>query len=288
MITSMGIYSISLDGGATFSLQFSNLILNTYYNKSSFTPTMTLSVGSGDTPPELTDTALEAAFATSGAYAGFEPNTRKDVYVDRFEISNSRTFDLGVGHTEILKELGVTNGGLISRSLLKAADQTPTTIQLVNTDHLVIRYTLIYTIPRASEVFSLTINGTPVDATVTNVNGKNGGWSTQNPAEVIKYDNLGVAPLGTWSTDVNGDVIGVNINNYVSLTTNVNNLTGNITIVGTAAASEADLVGTFQQILITSDGENYLTAPILMDLDVPITKTAGQVLNLSVSVEQSA
>ena len=282
-----GVYDLSVDGGVTFTNQSKNLILNTYYAKTSLTENMTLLIGSGSTPPELTDTSLEAQFGTSATEAGFEPSPERVVFSDRFEIKYSRIFDFGVGFTDTLRELGVNNNGLISRALLKAADQNPTSVTLVNTDHVIIRYSLIYVVSRVPVVFNLTVNTVPVVATITAVNGEFGGWGTTTPAEVVVYDNFGVDVAGTWTIDSNGNIVGPNISDAVSVITNVNGIS-NLTIVGTIAAGISDWNQTFQQILVTSSGNNFITAPILIDLDVPITKTSDDVITMSISANQAA
>ncbi len=285
--TVYGAYDVSLDGGKTFTYSTRNLILNTYYAKTGFTVDMTLSIGAGTIAPQLTDTALGSLFGTSPIEAGFESSPERVVFGDRFEITYSRLFDLGVGFTGILSELGINNPNLVSRALLKAADQTPTTVQLLVTDHVVVRYRLAYSISRTPQVFNLTINETPVVATVYAVNGEVGGWGTVNIAEVVRYANFGVASAGTWTLDANDNILGANIVNPVIASTNVNGIL-DLTIVGTVVAGVGDWNQSFQQILVTSAGVNRITAPILIDLDVPITKTSNDVINISVTANQAA
>lgn len=282
-----GIYDLSLDGGKTFICSSDNLILDSYYSKSELTEDMNLVIGSGDTPPELTDTILEAQFGVSTTETGFEASPERVVTDDDFIVKYSRIFDLGVGYTNTIRELGILNPDLISRALLKAADQTPTQVQLLISDHVVIRYTIIYTISRTPQVFNVTVNTIPVVATAYAVNGEFGGWGTTTPAGVAKYANFGVAAAGTWTRDANDNIIGGNITNPVIAITNVNGLS-DLTIVGTVAAGTADWNQTFQQILVTSSGVNFITAPILIELDVPITKTDEDVISMSVSANQAA
>jgi hypothetical protein len=144
----------------------------------------------------------------------------------------------------------------------------------------------VYVVPRTPEVFALTINGTPVNATITAVNGDLGAWGTTSMAEIIKYAKIGSASTGTWAINANGDIVGANISNGVPLITNINGISG-LTFVGTATVDTSEWVGSFQQLLITSAGNNFITAPILIDLDVPVTKTTNDITNISISVNQA-
>ena len=281
-----GVYDISLNGGLSFIHTQKNLILNNYYQKSSLTTSISLAIGSGNTPPQLTDNSLVSEFDLSVVPEGFETSPDQMVFADRFEIKYSRLFDFGTGNTGTIRELGIKNPNLCSRALLTAPDNQPTEVTLLNTDHVVIRYSIIYIIPRASQVFALTINGTPVNATIAAVNGEVGGWGSEVMGEVVRYANIGSGDAGTWSIDVDGNIVGANLTNGVLLTTNVNGISG-LTIVGTATVGTDDWNGTFQQLLVTSAGVNFITAPILIDLDVPVTKTNQDIINISLSVNQS-
>ena len=282
-----GVYHISLDGGKTFTHTSKNLILDNYYNKTAFTSNMTLVIGSGSTPPELTNTSLEAQFGVSSNEVGFESTPDTVVFADRFEITYSRTFDLGTGYVNTIRELGVINQTLISRALFRAVDTSPSYVVLTATDHVVIRYSLIYTISRTPVTFNLIINGVSAIANVYAVNGEFGGWGTIQPGKVVSFASFGIATAGTWTLDANDNVIGPNITGGISAVTNINGIS-NITIVGTVNANTSQWNQTFQQILVTSSGANYITAPILINLDVPITKTANDILNISVSANQAA
>lgn len=280
-----GVYDISVDGGETFIHTQNNLILDNYYAKTEFTEDISLAIGSGNTPPELSDDSLEQQIATSLTYSGFEPSSEKTVFSDRFEISFSRLFDLGVGHTGTIRELGVKNPDLCSRALLTAPDGNPTEVQLLNTDHIIVRYSIVYIVPRTPQTFPLTINGSPVNATITAVNGENGGWGKEFLGEVIRFDYIGSSISGSWSIDANGNIVGGNTNNRVKLVTNVNGISG-LTIVGTVLVDTDEWVGSFQQLLITSTLDNYITAPLLIEFDVPIVKASTEVINISFSINQ--
>lgn len=285
--TVKGFYDISIDGGKTFIYSTKNLVLNNYYSKTFLTDDMTLVIGSGNTPPDLTDNGLASQFGVSTTETGFDLTPVREIFADRFEVTYSKTFDLGVGYANTLRELGIKNPNLISRALLKAADGTPITVALAATDHVIIRYSITYIIPRAPVYFNVTINNVSVVASVKAVNVENGAWGSITPAEVTKYDKFGVDVAGTWTLDVNDNVIGGNLTNDVTVITNING-TSNLNITGTVAAGTGDWNQTFQQILITSSGVNFLTAPILIDLDQPVTKNAAQVVNISITVNQAA
>ena len=283
-----GIYDISLDGGKTFIHHQKNLILNHYYNKTFLTEAITIVVGGGNTPPQLTDDFLVAEFGSATEPLGFDPSSENKVFTDRFEIKYIKLFDLGVGYAGTMRELGIENPSLCSRALLSTPTGVPTQVTLVHADHLVIRYSIVYVIPRTPQVFALTINGTPVNATMTAVNGEFNGWGKRVLGEVVRYDYIGSAAAGTWTIDANGNVIGGNIawSEAIPITTNVNGIAG-LSIVGTAMVPTDKWNGSFQQLLITSSGVDYITAPILIDLDVPVLKSATDILNISVNVNQS-
>ncbi len=282
-----GFYEISLDGGKTFSNETKNLILNNYYNKTSFTNNMTLVIGSGNTPPELTDVSLGSQFGSSAIETDFDSNASRETFSDRFEITYNRLFDLGTGYNNTIRELGIMNPNLCSRALLTDPTGSPTEVPLVSTDHVLIRYSITYVVPRTPQVFSLIINLQPVNATVTAVNGGLGAWGNATFGEIVAYANIGADDAGTWTVNEDGEVIGSNITSGVSLTTNVSGDSG-LKISGTAVSTTSQWVGTFQQLLITSSGSNYITAPILIDLDVPVAKTNTAVTTISINVTQGS
>lgn len=281
-----GIYSISIDGGKSFINESKNIILDNYYNKSNFTTNMTLSIGYGSDAPLPTDTVLNAVFATSANEIGFDSLFKSVDFTDRVDVSYSRLFDLGTGHSNTIRELGINNDGLVSRSLLKSADGADYSILLEPVDHVVIRYTITYSIPKEASVFNLTINGSSVNASVFAVNAMNGAWGTTTIGKVINYDNIGVSSAGTWNLNAENTITGVNIVSPIQLTTNIAN-NGSFDITGTLNASTSELNQTFQQMLITSSGVNYITAPILINFDVPITKTSNDIITLSIITSQS-
>lgn len=145
-------------------------------------------VGSGSSPPEFTDTALDApvSFATGNSTVVSEASNYSDGYC---EIVVRWEFGQGVAEGN-LSEIGIQrdsmSGGLWSRALILDGLGNPTTITVRNTDFLTCFYTLRISIPQTDSVFNILVDygdegQVPTTVTMRPLNADNssaqGGWS---------------------------------------------------------------------------------------------------------------
>src|SRR5690554_2606082 len=152
---------------------FDNLITNTGMNRIGEVNTNTtvtgsafntlcgrFVVGSGQTPPAFTDTALQApvAFASANPVVDSESSS-----YDRgwFEMTVRHQFGLGEAAGN-LSEIGIqhtsASGPLWSRALILDGQGDPTTITVLPDDFLTCYYTLRIMIPKVDAVFNIDVD----------------------------------------------------------------------------------------------------------------------------------
>src|SRR5690554_6462398 len=182
-------------------VEFDNLITNTGLNRIGNSPSQSTSsitnfrstcgrfvVGSGSTPPEVTDTSLEnpVAFASSDPTLDNESSNYSRGYMELVV-----THQFGQGEAEgNLSEIGIQHGSLsgplFSRALILDGLGNPTTITVRDTDFLTCFYTLRVSIPQTDSVFNILVDygdegQVPTTVTMRPLNANNssaqGGWA---------------------------------------------------------------------------------------------------------------
>ena len=166
-------------------VEFDNLITNTGLNRIGNSPSQSTSsitnfrstcgrfvVGSGSTPPEVTDTSLEnpVAFASSDPTLDNESSNYSRGYMELVV-----THQFGQGEAEgNLSEIGIQHGSLsgplFSRALILDGLGNPTTITVRDTDFLTCYYTLRVNIPQTDSVMNVDVDygdGGIIPTTVT-------------------------------------------------------------------------------------------------------------------------
>src|SRR5690554_1005671 len=191
---------------------FDNLITNTGMNRIGEVNTNTtvtgsafntlcgrFVVGSGQTPPAFTDTALQApvAFASANPVVDSESSS-----YDRgwFEMTVRHQFGLGEAAGN-LSEIGIqhtsASGPLWSRALILDGQGNPTTITVLPDDFLTCYYTLRIMIPKEDAVFNINVDYDEDGIVPTVVTGR--PLAADNPSVI---DGWGLNPMYTGSLNV--------------------------------------------------------------------------------------
>src|SRR5690606_35009112 len=207
---------------------FDNLITNTGMNRIGEVNTNTtvtgsafntlcgrFVVGSGQTPPAFTDTALQApvAFASANPVVDSESSS-----YDRgwFEMTVRHQFGLGEAAGN-LSEIGIqhtsASGPLWSRALILDGQGNPTTITVLPDDFLTCYYTLRIMIPKEDAVFNINVDYDEDGIVPTVVTGRplaadnpspTGGWGLQTAGtsgtagRLLVYTGGLSTPTATW------------------------------------------------------------------------------------------
>jgi len=127
-----------------------------------------LAVGTGNTPPANTDTALVAQVAVNDGAS----STGQNNSWDGLDMVSTRIFTFATGVAAgTLAELGLRNSSsdpLLTRALFTDSEGAPTTVTVLSDEQLVVMYRLVWTISTVDSVLVTTTGtGTPVEYTVT-------------------------------------------------------------------------------------------------------------------------
>lgn len=252
-------------------------------------------VGSGNTAPAITDTALQTLVATNTSEVGDPVRTGGSSPYYR---ATRFIFRFGTGVAAgILAEIGITMPGtvdLLSRSLIKDAGGTPITIEILPDEVLDVTYEIRFYPPVADSVHTAVISGTTYDvvvraADVTSNIGSGGtggyqtGWGGAGALGYGFYD-MGSGRGRSAYNGVLGAVTG-------SPTGDVSSAQGNITVDAYSSGSftrtytlnfgltQGNLTGGISAI-------QYGIGPCSFQasFDPPIPKTASDVLGIAVRI----
>lgn len=166
------------DNNPHIHYKFKNLLLDTFFTQwSQSSPTLSLScncfVGSGTTPPQVSDTQLESFVAQAPATASLSSYNSKEKIGSDYWAHSDLTFTFSPGQIiSALGEIGiqmnthsVSHTKINSRALIKDSNGDPVVLQLTATDQLIVKYRLSIKIPTTPAVGVFTISG--VSTTVT-------------------------------------------------------------------------------------------------------------------------
>ena len=283
----------SLKQGPGLNTPFKNLLLNNFFTtispSSDLTPALySCRVGTGSTPPAITDTALVSQIAIS-------PQRSEEFVVTSAaspgtgywkQIQASFTFPIG-GVIGNISEIGVSDYGnyLLSRSLIKDGLGNPTTITLTATDQLKVKYSIRRTQPTTtiSGTLALTRDGASENHPwVWYPN--SAAWNYPNPLPIFR-DIVGngtlyhvtEAPAANSTTGTPAGITAYQSGGTTGVSS-YNSSTKTVTITYTFPIGTNFPVGfNIFRSLTSSEGEGYFYFP------TPITKTAIQKLVITTS-----
>ncbi|MGL4260683.1 MAG: hypothetical protein ACRCTX_03625 [Afipia sp.] len=152
------------DGVVSSETEFDNLILDSGLERWGTGEIIDrCSIGSGSTPPAVTDINLTSLIATSTTSRTVTPSITANATSRWTEVTTCFRFGEGVG-TGTISEVGVGwNGGLWSKTLIKDGSGNPTTITKLADETLDVYYTLRIQYPLADITGSAVLKGVNYD-----------------------------------------------------------------------------------------------------------------------------
>lgn len=270
MITARGVYSISLDGGKTFSSK-NNMLLSNYYRYSTKGSFFAV-VGSNTTPVTFNDTAIPSG-AQSPATPSFDEVVDIDNVGEDFISNKSFTFEFGTGLNLTIQEVGiVSNGRLVSRAVYSEP------VYVTELDSLVVRYTIQYIVNTKEHTFNFDYKGRSIIASVRAVNPNQWGKRLFGyPLEITA-----IALGGGWTVDQNNYIVGGNevFNKSIATIYEYSDTKRVAKAVLSAGLNEA--IGSYNQALIKSGSNGVLLITFNQQLD----KTSDDFFGFSLGFEQ--
>lgn len=164
-------------------------------------------VGTGTTPPEVTDTQLanfHASVANNSGSASNGNSGSPDFYSWR---TTTWTSALGALGTVVLTEVGIsrqnTNGDLVSRELIRDSNGDPTSFPITDEEQLEVAYEIRVYPPLTDAYFTVDVAGTSRDVVARPLN-----ISTANSTSGTSMNGWGVggamAGVSVAQSDLNG------------------------------------------------------------------------------------
>lgn len=205
-----GYYYFELNGEMVFEAPSKNLITNFGWTKLSNliysnSALGQIHVGTSNTPPAYTDTALGSFLAATASGGGaFTEGNGTDGIGEYAYIRTAYAFALGavVGNvTEVGFKVVTADAALTSRSLVKDGAGNPATIVVTATDTLTVHYELRYYRAPLDITSSVTVSGTPTTY-VLRTAAKNSGLVGGGTGLIggFTFDAITVEHYGTGST----------------------------------------------------------------------------------------
>lgn len=154
---------------------FKNLILDSFFPKlqsGGFSAPIRISVGTGSTPPAVTDTQLENRVSppTIAAASFDNASTAEDVNNIYYTNEFRQRFTIGsvVGNiAEVAASFNENpSAGIGTRTLVKDLQGNPTTITVLATEELTVYYKFTVVVPKSDSVSVVDVNGTPTTVTM--------------------------------------------------------------------------------------------------------------------------
>lgn len=246
-------------------------------------------VGTGSTPPAVTDTTLAAKTGTASPQ-GSQTNSVQTTTLPYYS-QHVRVYTFGVGAVSgNLTEIGffssASTGTMWSRALIKDSGGNPTTLTLLATEQLKVTYTVIRYLPATvTGSFTLNTNGvnSTINYTLTPANiSSSGPWYESRTSATTMY-------IGCYETDVLGAVTSrpsgaVSPSSTASASTYISG-TYQQTFAPTFAISDANFTTGIGSIIFwvgSTYGSNY--AGYQCSFSPKIMKTASQTLTIGIKL----
>jgi len=264
-----------------------NLGMNNYASTTCSLLTQYCQIGTGNTPPAFTDTAL-AAYKSSSNGGGAAGTLAYVDSVNRYMVvPHTYTFTAPAAAGNI-SEVGVgsqsASGGLFSRALILDSEGNPTTITVLSDEDLIVTYMLY--VKQPTQDFTGTLGATSYTIRIANADLV--GWGDSNP------------PTWGWSTYVAG-VIRTHSSAKSTYTGTIGAITSRPTGIiqsGNGIASVADTYtpGTFTRTSTTTFPTGGASATLQsflfsigpavwqMEISPTIVKSSSQTLKLGANI----
>lgn len=185
-------------------------------------------VGTGNTPPEVTDTELESEIGRTSSTGGFAGEALLVENDTRWRATKTWVFGTAEANGNIA-EIGCGNtSGLLTRQLVRDQLGNPTTLPKTSEYQLRCIYEFSVWLPRGDDVYEMDIDGVPVEVT-----SRLGAFSTWDSANDL---STGPSTQATNGNRLSTDPIGPEGTN---LTTN--------SVIASSAANEPYVPGSYQR-----------------------------------------
>lgn len=247
------------DGNILGERNFNNLLTDAYFAQDTFAPTAHIQIGTGATPPEVTDTSLE------NFHQGVSSNNTGWASVTNFSgpvetatkiNRNTRNATFSFSSPVLITEVGLgsttTGGTLYARSLIKDEDGIPNPFQMEAGHQLSVSYVIEMELPQQlTEVATIASPWpAPYDGDISVVIAAVGAAALTNYTGLGKVFNSFVAP----TVDVKRDLgsITYTLNKSTAFGTSDTPLTNPVNNTITIAGSD------YYFNHVSSYGNNYL------------------------------
>jgi hypothetical protein len=183
-------------------------------------------VGTGNTPPAITDTSLTApAGSLSDSTTVISTTGYPSASPPYGEVLYKYTFNIGHA-TGVLAEVGVIsaydNTTLLTHALIKDASGNPTTITVLSTESLVLTYSFRNYYTLTDSTGTLTLAAIPYNYTIRAIEFSSTNWFTFNSVTIIR-DNFYTAnsySSGSLPATAGGNITGTSTQTSSAITAN--------------------------------------------------------------------
>jgi hypothetical protein len=180
------------DGSIKQEVEFENLLTNSFFTDTVTRSTVYLAVGTGATPPAVTDVDLETAVGAWDPSVKQSKTYSKSVNTYTLTQGYVREFTLGsrVGtFTEVGASFSNTSARMFSRALMEDAGGNPISLVVTANDQLVITYTFTITFDDFNTVYNgVMVDGVSTTITMSNYDTNSSNWG--GSGELVDPANL--------------------------------------------------------------------------------------------------
>lgn len=163
-------------------------------------------VGSGNTPPQITDTSVENLVATSGAIQNPDSSNGRTSSPPYYVwLRNTYRFGTGAAAgnlSEVCVGWDATNG-VFSRALILDQDGNPTTLTVLPDEILIVSYELRMYPPTEDFTGTVTIGGEEYEWTGRAGQVTTGSWSQTSSGQNMEFNQFGTV-AAAYSGDIRG------------------------------------------------------------------------------------
>jgi hypothetical protein len=277
--------AVGLDGRKRLLAEFPNLIttnganmLGTGAGWDSY-----CSVGSGNNPPALTDTALQTLVATTSStnFVNHTNTTSSPPYFGNYTVQYAFAIGAAAGN---LSEVGIgsaSNGtSLFSRALILDGGGNPTTITVLSSEALYVTYSINQYVPLTDVTGSVVIAGVTYNYTIRAANATSSAWSIYGGdaggIELYTSYNGSIGAITSSPSGTSGSYSSIANNSYS---------TGSFTLSGavTIGLTQSNLSGGISACYVVFGTSRGCRGQYQIGLSPAIPKDSSHVLTLNFS-----
>ncbi len=279
MITALnrGTYSVSTDGGKTFS-DYSNMLLSGFY--STINGLTVCQVGEGINTPIFNDFKLTNELSSSNGTLISTVNTFDN---DRnlIIITSQYQYVFPSSVAKTITEVGIRQGTtLVSRALFSAP------IIVTPNDHLIVRYTLVTEIDAAPYPVSLDLGGVTYTGTVIKCNPSE--WRQDGFGSLKQSFSVASLIDGNYTRGNDGYLTGSGVHKvgYICVTDEAGNANRKVSSITVSSGLDATDI-TFNVLAISSSNNSAANKMLaLIQFDSAVFKSADNIVNAALTIIQ--